>query len=215
MKITRRRASMIDAWTVIGSAVSDIRDIGVYLVALNILWFFSSALIVTAPPATAALYAVTRDLGYGNRVERLDFFRLMRRYFWTGWRWGLLNMVAVTLYGANLWFYTLLDPPLNFLGRGFWTAAFLLWLVTQMYCFPVLLEQERPVVRTAARNAFVLVLLHPVFTAILALFAATLVLASIMVAYFWIFFTVSILCYFYNRTVWYLICLEGDKEPQV
>lgn len=211
---TRRRATLIDAWTVIGGALSDIRDIGVFLVALNILWFFSSALIITAPPATAALYAITRQFSYGKRVERFDFFRLMKRYLWTGWRWGVLNIVVMAIYGANIWFYSSLGPPLDFVGRGFWTAAFLLWLVTQMYCFPVLLEQEKPIVRIAARNAFVLVLRHPAFTAMFTLFAATLTLASIMVAYFWIFFTVSLLCYFYNRAVWYLTCLERGEEPQ-
>ena len=213
MTTQRRRATLIDAWAVIGSAIADVRDIGVYLVVLNIVWFFSSALIITAPPATAALYAITREFGFGNRVDWQDFFRLMRRYFWTGWRWGLLNILAVLIYGANLLFYTNQQPPFNLLGRGIWTSAFLMWIITQMYCFPVLLEQERPVVRIAVRNAFVLVLRHPIFTLICTLITVVLVLASVAVAYFWIFFSVSLICHFYNRAVWYLTRLERGEEP--
>jgi uncharacterized membrane protein YesL len=212
---TRRRATLIDAWAVMGRTVADVRDLGVYLIALNIVWFFTSALIIAAPPATAALYAITREYSYGNRVDWLDFFRLIRRYFWVAWRWGLLNLCAAAVYIANLQFYATQPATWSLLGRGFWTVAFIVWIITQMYCFPVLLEQEHPRIRTALRNAFVLVLRHPLFTATYTIVAAVLVLASIAVAYFWIFFTVSLLCYAYNRAVWYLTRLEHGEEPEL
>jgi uncharacterized membrane protein YesL len=208
----RRHANLLDAWQVLGTAIDDLRDIGVYLVALNLLWFFSSALIITAPPATAALYAFTRELGYRRRVAWTDYFSFMRRYFWIGWRWGLLNLMAVIVFATNIAFYGMLDPPLNILGRGGWTAAFILWLIGQLYCFPILLEQERPAVRAALRNAFVLLLRHPVFTLNLVLVVLALCLASVAVAYFWIFFTVALVFYLCNRSVWYLIQLEQGHD---
>ena len=194
------------------SAASDVRDIGVFLAIYNLLWFLVSVPVVTAPPATAALYAITREMGYRNSVVWLDFFRMMRRYFWVGWRWALLNLAAVVIYAANLMFYAQSDPPADFLGRGFWTAAFILWLVVQMYCFPVLLEQERPAIRTALRNALVLVLRHPIYTLTLGIVVVVLIFASIRVAYFWIFFTVALLCFLYNRGVGYLVRLERGEE---
>jgi uncharacterized membrane protein YesL len=204
---------MLDAWRVLGSAVDEMRDIGLYLVGLNLLWFFSSALIVTAPPATAALYVLTRELGYRRRIDRLDFFRDMRRCWWFGWRWALLNGLAGVIYAANIAFYGTLDPPLNILGRGGWTVAFMLWLLAQLYSFPVLLEQERPAVRRALRNAFVLLLRHPVYTLVLRLVVVAFAIASIAVAYFWIFFTVALIFYLSNRSVWYLTQLEQGIEP--
>lgn len=206
---------MFNAWQVLGSAVTDVRDIGVYLVVYNILWFFISVPVITAPPATAALYAITREMGYRRRVEWHDFFHFMRQYFWVAWRWGLLNLAAVGIYAANLLFYGQFDPPVDFLGRGFWTAAFLLWLLVQMYCFPVLLEQEKPHLRSALRNALVLILRHTAYTLTFALVAAAFIVASVMVAYFWIFFTVALLMYFYNRGVWYLVRLERGEDPLI
>jgi uncharacterized membrane protein YesL len=211
----RRRANMLDAWRVLGSAVDDMRDIGVYLVALNLVWFFSSALIVTAPPATAALYVLTRELGYRRRIDRLDFFRDMRRCWWLGWRWALLNGLAGVIYAANIAFYGTLDPPLNILGRGGWTVVFLAWLLAQLYCFPVLLEQEQPSVRRALRNAFVLLLRHPVYTLVMLLVVVAFTIARIALAYFWIFFTVALIFYLCNRSVWYLTQLEQGIEPDL
>jgi uncharacterized membrane protein YesL len=206
---------VVDAWRVLASAVNDIRDIGVYLVLLNILWFFACILIITAPPATAALYAMTREMGYRNRREWKDFFRYLHQYFWISWRWGLINFVAVAIYAANLIFYESFERPIDFLGRGVWTVIFLLWILVQMYCFPVLMEQEQPRVRTAIRNGWVLVLRHPLFTLVFAMVLVTFTIASIAVAYFWVFFTVSLLCYFYNRGVWYLTHLERGEEPEL
>ncbi len=212
---TQRRATFLNAWQVLGSAVGDVRDIGVMLVGFNLLWFFTSVLIITAPPATLALAAITHELGYRRPVGWRDFFRFMGRYFGVGWRWGLINLAVIIIYVANLLFYTQLDAPLNFLGRGFWTLALILWLLVQMYTLPLLLEQETPHVRLALRNAFVLLLRHSTYTLAFALVAIAFSVASILVAYFWMFFTVALLLYFYGRGVWYLVRLERGEEPEV
>jgi uncharacterized membrane protein YesL len=211
----RQQAGMMDAWRVLASAVDDVRSIGVHLVGLNILWFFTSCLIITAPPATAALYAMTREMGYRHPIEWQDFFRFLRRYFWVSWRWGLVNLLAVLITSANLFFYQNFDPPTAFILRGIWISLFILWIIIQMYCFPVLLEQQEPSVRLALLNASVLVLRHPRFTLIFALVTFTFSIASIAVIYFWFFFTVALLCYFCNRGVWYLTRIEKGEEVEV
>jgi len=88
-----------------------------------------------------------------------------------------------------------------------------IWVIIQQYTFPLLLEQEKPRVLQATRNAFVLCLRHPMFTFTYALVAATFVVMTIAVPYFWIIFTVALIMFFYNRGVWYLVQLEKGEEP--
>lgn len=209
----RRRAGMMDAWGVLASAINDVRDIGVYLIFLNILWFISSSLLITAPPATVALFAITRELGYRRPVTWRDFVRMLFQYFFIGWRWGFVNLIVIAIIVINFVFYQTLDPPIDFLGRGIWMILLFFWFLVQMYCLPIMMEQQQSSIRLALRNSIVLVLRHPFYSIVFALVATAFIVASIMVTYFWFCFTVALLCYFYNRGVWYLTRIENGEEP--
>jgi uncharacterized membrane protein YesL len=215
MSTSPRRAGMVAAWEAIAQTVIDIRYVGVTLAYINVLWVLSSVLIVTAPPATAALYALTREIGYRRPVGWRDFAQAIKTHFFAGWRWVLLNAVAAGIIFANLTFYSYMDHTIGLLLIGLWLGLAFVWIVVQMYCFPVLLEQVRPTVRTALRNAAVLSLRHPFFTLTYALVAGFFVFVSVVVPYLWALITPALLAFLYNRAVHYLIQLEQGKKPDL
>jgi uncharacterized membrane protein YesL len=209
----RRRAGMLNAWEVLGASVMDVRHVGVQLIGCNLLWFFCCLPIITAPPATAALYVITREIGYRHSLSWRDFFSYLGQYFFIGWRWGILNLIAVLIVWLNVWFYDNLAVSIAPLLRYVWIIAGVIWIIIQQYTFPLMLEQEKPRVLLATRNAIVLCLRHPIFTLTYALVAATFIVMTIAVPYFWMIFTVALVMYFYNRGVWYLAQLEKGDEP--
>jgi len=215
MSESRRRAGMIAAWEAIAQTVIDVRYVGVTLAYINVLWLFSSVLIVTAPPATAALYAITREIGHRRAVGWRDFLHALKAHFWVGWRWALLNLVAAGIIFANLTFYSYLESPVGLLLIGLWLGITFVWLIVQMYCLPVLLEQTQPRVCTALRNAFVISLRHPLFTLTYALVAGFFVFISVVVPYLWAIITPALLAFMYNRAAFYIIQIEQGNDPDL
>lgn len=204
---------MLTALQVLGAAIMDVRHVGVMLIGYNLLWFFCCLPIITAPPATAALYAITREIGYRRNMGWRDFFTYMGQYFVIGWRWGILNLIAAFLILLNIWFYDNLGVSAAPILRVLWIVIGIIWLIIQQYTFPLMLEQEKPRVLLATRNAVVLSLRHPLFTFTYGLVAAILIIMTIAVPYFWMIFIVALIMYFYNRGVWYLVQLENGNEP--
>jgi uncharacterized membrane protein YesL len=215
MNTPPRRAGIIAAWEAIAQAVIDIRYVGVTLAYVNVLWVFSSALIVTFPAATAALYVITREIGYRRPVGWRDFLGALKTHFFVGWRWMLLNALVAGIIFANLTFYSYMDNTPGLLLIGLWLGLTFVWIVVQMYCFPVLLEQAQPSVRIAFRNAAVLSLRHPLFTLNYALVAGFFVFLSVVVPYLWALITPALLTFLYNRAVYYLVQIEQGKDPDL
>ncbi len=214
MRDSRRRAGVRAAVHVLARAVIDFRDVGASLVFYNLLWFFCSLPLMTLPPATAALYVMMREMSHSRSVEWRDFFQAFRRYFFIGWRWGALNLVAAFIVVMNLWFYGYIAQPLGTLLRALWIGLALIWAIVQMYCFPVLLEQEAPRVWLALHNAFALSARHPLFTLTCASATALLALVSIATPFLWMIFTVAFLAFLYNRGVRYLLQVERGEVPE-
>lgn len=212
---SRRRAGMVAAWEAIAQAVIDIRYVGVTLAYMNLLWLLCSLPIITAPPATAALYVMTHEIGYRREVGWREYLRACRDYFFAGWRWALLNLIAGGIIFANLVFYSSLEISAGLLLIGLWVGLTFIWIVVQMYCFPVLLEQEKPSVRQALRNAAVLSLRHPLFTLTYALVAGVFVFISLVMPYLWALVTVALLAFLYNGAVRYLVQVEQGKDPEL
>jgi len=208
---TPARAGVSAAWQLlVETLLHDVRFTGIYLVGFNLLWVLCSLPIITLPPATAALYVVTQQLAKRQRVNPNDFFRAMLNYAVVSWRWGVLNIAVALGLWTNFWFYSNFDATFLkalVLGLG------LGWLLIQMYCFPILLEQQQPSVRQALRNALVLCLRHPAFTMIYGFVTALIIVVSLSMIYLWVLITASLITFFYNRALVYLLSVEQGKEP--
>ena len=82
---------MTDAWDVLRAALRDTWNDLLTTALCNLLWVFFSLLVVTAPPATLALFYVGNRIARGEPTDPGDFLRGVRHYFGVGWRWGLLH----------------------------------------------------------------------------------------------------------------------------
>lgn len=144
---------MTDAWNVLRAALRDTWNDLLTTALCSLLWLLFSLLIVTAPPATLALFYVGHRIAHGEPTDPGDFLRGLGRYFGLGWRWGLLHgSLLFFLVGDVILTGQLSQSSVARLAQGFYLAVLGVWLLLQLYLLPFLFEQETPSVRLALRN---------------------------------------------------------------
>jgi uncharacterized membrane protein YesL len=163
------------------------------LVTYNVLWFIVSLPIVTIIPATAGLFYVTNKIAHKQPVEWQDFFRGMRRYFWQSWLWGALNLVVAVIFFVNNIYYVANPSALSTIARVVVLMLGVFWVSTQLYMFPLLMEQEKPQLRLALRNSVVIILKRPLFSLRTALLV--ILIALFTTAFIWPLWMVLIAAY--------------------
>jgi len=170
------------------------------LITLNVLWFIVSLPIVTAAPAAGALFYATNRLAHGKPANASTFFEGFRQYFWRSWSWGILNILVGSILVSNYIFYGRFGESWTIWARAIVLTLSFLWLALQMYTFPLMIEQEKPHLRTAMRNSLVLMIKRPVYSIGIALLIAVIVLvSSLVILPLWAFFSASACAYLANR----------------
>jgi uncharacterized membrane protein YesL len=182
------------------------------LITLNLAWLLLSLPLVTAFPAAAGLYYATNQLAHQKSAGWETFIDGFRRYFWIGWRWGLLNLGALALLGVNIAFYAGLDAAWAPLLQGVFVSLSILWLLLQLYTFPLLLEQETPRLRTALYNSLVILARSPLPSLGLAALLIAICLLSTLLFFLWFVLTVSLSAYLCNRAT--LRAIQKIKSRQ-
>ena len=166
---------------VMGAALKDWWRDWVNMAALNLAFVLCWATVVLGPPATFALYDIVHTYVYGRSFEVRETPAMLRRYFVKSWLWMFTHAFVVGGVWLNLQFYTVQDAA----GAGWVTALRALslltgvvWLAVQFYALPYMLEQDRPSLRQAYRNALLTVLASPLYTLLMLGFVLLLVLVS-------------------------------------
>lgn len=176
------------------------------LVILNVLWFIVSIPLVTLIPATGALFYSTNLMAHGKSAGWREFFAGFRICFWRSWIWGVINLFIVLGLSLNYLFY-----PVNWLHVLVIVVA-ILWLMIQIYHFPLLLEQEQPSIGLGLRNSLVLIAKRPLFAV-----GATFVIGGLIVATTvllwpaWMALTASICAYLANMATLDSIAKVGSR----
>ncbi len=148
---------MTDALHVVRGALRDVWQDLFTTAACNLMWLLCSLAVVTGPPATMALFYVGNRLAHGEPTDIGDFITGLRRYFWVGWRWGVINLALLfLLVGDILLTGRLSASPAGRLAQGLYLACLAAWLLLQLYTLPFLFEQETPGLRLALRNGAVM-----------------------------------------------------------
>lgn len=137
------------------------------LAAINFVWLMLSLTVILLPPATAGLAVITHSLAHGTGAHFSDFWPGMRRYAWLSYRWALANAAVVAIVAVCFTFYGAAGSVLGVLLQTLFASAGLVWLATQFYVWPFLMEQEDKRLRLALKNALFLTLANPVYTFIL------------------------------------------------
>lgn len=184
------------------------------LFLFNVMWFLFTILVITAPPATAALFYTTNELAHNRSATWRTFFSGMKLYFWSSWKWGILNIIVAVLFFSNVVFYASIEKVWAEWARGGISALYMFWVFVQLYVFPIAFEQDEPNLRNALRNSLVLMVKRPMFylgTAFILLVLA--LISSIFVRVLWGILSAGVIAFLVNRTTIYLIDdLEGRGD---
>jgi hypothetical protein len=111
----------VGALRIIGRGISDVFEHLLPFMFASLLWWLGVFLLITAPPATTALFAITDPRRAIDRPEPREVFAQFRRQAWESWKHFLL---AGPIIAVLIW-------DLGFYGGGAGGLAVLapLWLV--------------------------------------------------------------------------------------
>jgi len=147
---------------------------------LNLAWVFCQVSIVFGPAATLSIFHLSRQLVDGSAPNFREFVQYTKHYFIKGWTWMAVNMLAVIIVASNLAFYGRIETAWAFYVRLLFVGLALLWLPMQFYALPYLVIQEESSLRLAWKNALYTVLASPAYTFVIFLFAAAVIVVSLV-----------------------------------
>lgn len=148
------------------------------LTILNIGWFLAQMLVITGPPATAVLYAMTRRTVDGDFWDQRDVWGAFRRLFWPAWRWGVVNAVVIGLAAFNLLAYE--SEGVWRLLRVVWIGGLVVWGSLNLFYWPFWLAQADKSMRTTYANCGRFLLLNVWQGPLLVLVCVALAVVSVV-----------------------------------
>jgi uncharacterized membrane protein YesL len=203
---------MSGSMRVIWEGLQDSFDSMAELVIVNVLWVLLTIPVLTAPGALAGAYYMTNLIAHRKPVTWRTFFEGFRQFFWLSWLWVLANILAGFIVYSNFKFYEQFNGSWVAYLQGFALGAGLLWLVLQIYVFPLLIEQEDRRLRIALRNSFILLVGSPGLALVLILLLVSVAALSIVLQVPWLIITVSFSTFLANWCV--LQALEAVRVQQ-
>ncbi len=207
---------MRDSVRVLGKAAENFWDELFLLMGMNVVTVLLAVPVLTLPPALAGLWNVANRVARGRAVHWRDYWEGMRRYAGPAWGLALLNLLVILVLLTNLRFYTPglvpfdLHPALSLGIRGVVISLLALWSLVQLYPLALLLEQEDRRLRVALRNAAVLFVTNPLFTAALGLLLLGVAVVSTALVLPWVLVTPAFVGVVCNGVVLHL--LEPYRE---
>ena len=188
---------------------------GYELIKINFIWVLLTLPVITAPAATGGLYYATNQLAHQNVASWNIFFEGFRKYWWMSWRWLLANVVVLIILGGGYLFYGQIQTSLGTLLQGFLMVLIAVWLLLQVYTYPLLLEQEERSFIIALRNSLVFFLRAPGYSLSLAVVVLGLAVLSTYLRVPWFLFTAGLIAYLANRGMLHLLnTLTGEPSSR-
>ena len=172
-------SQMSAAPRVIGRTLSDWWFAWVRLVMINATWLACCLTIVLLPPATFGMYHAAAELVMGRSMAWSEFLTGARRYFLKSWLWMLINGVVAALLWAKVQFYSQLGEAWAEVLRLIALTLGACWLVVQFYALPYFMIQQQKRLRVALKNGLLTALASPLYSLVLSLFVALLLMASL------------------------------------
>lgn len=173
---------MINPLHVAGRAFRVWWDEFVVMLALNAVWFLLQLPVITAAPATAAVYALARRSYEGDYWGPREAWVVFRRLFWPAWRWGLLNLAVLLVAAVNLTTFWRAPGIVWQLLRPLWVLATLLWLALNLFYWPFWLAQEEKGMRLTYANCVRFLLLNPWPALLLIVLCGLLTVVGVLTA---------------------------------
>jgi uncharacterized membrane protein YesL len=164
---------------------------------LDISWRLglSAMPLMLLPPLLGALSFVTNQIARERAVSWKTFWSGLQRFWAKSYGVALLFLLGLVLVPLNLWFYgNLLGPAWLPAVRLLGGTLLALWLIMQLYWFPMLLELRSESIRDSLRNALLLSLLTPLFTLGVSLAALLFLVLSLVLLLPMLFIGCALLC---------------------
>ena len=131
------------------------------MILLNILWLALQVPIVTGPPATAVLYAITRKVHDDETWEMQELWLEMRRLFWPAWRWALPNLLVGGALVWNFYAFQAATGGAWVALRLVWGTLLVLWFLLNLFYWPFWLAQSEKSVWLTYANCGRFLMRHP------------------------------------------------------
>ncbi len=163
---------------VIWQAIKTWYDDWFNLFILNFLVTLSWITIILGPPMLFALYDIGNELAHGRSNGVGELLRGVKRHFLVSWLWMLINMVVIIVVIVNVSFYWQLGKSWSIILVSVFLFLGLFWAMMQVYVISFYMEQTTKSIILAHKNAALTFLASPIYTLILFLFAAFLMIIS-------------------------------------
>ena len=154
----------------------------ILLTFFNVVWFVLQLLVITGPPATAAMYVIARRVVEEEFITPGDMYSALRQVFWPAWKWGAVNLIIVGTIGLNFWSYWGVEGQGWTIMRLLWGMIAFIWFSLNLFYWPFWLAQSDRRMLNTYRNSLVLLLKMPLFSLILTAISAFLIMASVMLS---------------------------------
>lgn len=149
------------------------------VMVLNWLWFFCCLPVITAGPATCAMYAVTLKLARKEPVSCIrDYFRAFRSNLKNGLILGIIALAALAVAVGDALFALEQTGMYQIVYLVLATVLGLLLLTFICYCFALQAMFDNPL-KTQIKNGFLLALTSPGKTIMLWMITSFPILAAI------------------------------------
>jgi hypothetical protein len=165
---------------VIGQALAAWWDDWVTMIVINLVCIVCWVTVVLGPPATLGAYHVTNHLAKGVGLGLGGLWDGIKRYFLVSWLWMLLNLIVAGILGVNFLFWAGQRAIWAILLMGLLLFLTVVWLATQFYALPYLVEQKRKNLGLALRNGVFTALAAPGYTLVVAGLATVLAVVSVV-----------------------------------
>ncbi len=147
----------------------------------NLVWFVLQILIVTGPPATAAMFVIAQRVAAGEYVDFGDGVRALREMFFPAWKWGAITLLLLVVIGGNLLFYQSASGLQWDVLRIVWITIGLVWYTLSLFYWPFWLAQADRRVSVTLRNAALFIAHRPGVALVLVVSSLIVALASVLV----------------------------------
>lgn len=148
-------------------------------IVMNLIWALCWVTIILGPPVTFALVHVSDELVRGTAVSPRELYEVGRKYFVKSWLWMLVNLAIGAGFVSNYLFYQQLNQSWVPWAEAIVMVLTIYWIATQFYTIPFFLLQDKQSLRLAWRNALLTVAKAPIFTLVILIYAAIILLISV------------------------------------
>ncbi len=171
---------MKNAFRIVRRAFSIWWDSLMHVTLFNMLWILAQLLVVTGPPATAAMFVLAQRFKERDLLVPMDFFVEIKRLFVPAWKWGALNIVIFGLFLMNFVGSLNQDGELWFCLRYVWLLLGILWYIVNLFYWPLWLSQDDQRLVNTYRNSFVILLRMPITILTLSVIVGVLIMVSLI-----------------------------------